>query len=213
MLNPKIDKRDKEAIENEIKTLASIYLPQWNPSIGDAGWAVANAFSKMSEDVINHLNEVPDKLFIDYLNRLEFKLNPPLSAKVPVMFTLAKGVKSNKIVPKYAQVADKNETLFEIENSFSVTPAELTMCYSVNPKLDKIYNHSIELTKRGSFSLFRGISKQEHSLLIGDTNLLNFNKAPSDFTFVQLAVPYIDEKKCEFCKNCSLKMSMEGIEI
>uniref|UniRef100_UPI0025F0A7EB hypothetical protein n=1 Tax=Sulfurovum sp. TaxID=1969726 RepID=UPI0025F0A7EB len=68
MLNPKIDKRDKEAIENKIKTLASFYLPQWNTTIGDAGWAVANAFSKMSEDIINHLNEVPHKLFIDYLS-------------------------------------------------------------------------------------------------------------------------------------------------
>ena len=27
------------------------------------------------------------------------------------------------------------------------------------------------------------------------------------------SISYIDEKKCEFCKNCSLKMSMEGIEI
>jgi len=198
MLNPKIDKRDKEAIENKIKTLASIYLPQWNPTIGDAGWAVANAFSKMSEDVINHLNEVPHKLFIDYLNRLEFKLNSPLSAKAPIMFTLAKGVKSNKIVPKHAQVADKNETLFEIENSFSVTPATLMMCYSVNPLSDAIYDHSTELKDIKPFSFFKGYSKQEHSLFIGDTDLLNFNKAPSDFTYVQLKVPYIDEKKYQW---------------
>ena len=176
MLNPKIDKRDKEAIENEIKTLASIYLPQWNPTIGDAGWAVANAFSKMSEDVINHLNEVPHKLFIGYLNRLEFKLNPPLSAKAPIMFTLAKGVKSNKEVPKYAQVADKNETLFEIENSFSVTPATLTMCYSTNGK-DHIYNHSQELIEKKNFSLFIGANKQKHSLFIGSESLFNLSKS------------------------------------
>ena len=198
MLNPKLDKRDKQAIESEIKTLASIYLPQWNPAIGDAGWAVANAFSKMSEDVINHLNEVPHKLFINYLNRLEFKLNPPLSAKVPIMFTLAKGVKSNKIVPKHAQVADKKETIYEIENSFSVTPASLIMCYSVNPLSDAIYNHSTELKDIKPFSFFKGDSQQEHSLFIGDTNLLNFNKAPSDFTYVQLEVPYIDEKKYQW---------------
>ena len=133
MPTPKIDLRHKTEIEEEIKVLASTYLPEWKAEEGDAGWAAARSFSKMSEVLIKKLNQVPEKLFIDFLDRLDFKLNPPLSAKVPVTFVLAEGTKENKTVPRHTQVADKKQVLFETEKTFSVTPAKISGFYSIDP--------------------------------------------------------------------------------
>jgi hypothetical protein len=189
MSNPKIDSRSREAIEKEIKILASTYLPQWNIKVGDVGWTLAQSFSKMTEDIIKNLNGIPQKLFIDFLDKLEFRLTPPLSAKAPILFELAKGTKNSKLIPKNTQVADKNGIMFETENSFSVTPAKLTMLYSVDPNTDAIYNHSKNLDDKDFFSLFNGDNKQKHILYFGDPNLFNFNKGYGDFTYVKLIVP------------------------
>ena len=133
MSSPKIDHRDKEAIEKKIIELASTYLPNWKHGKGDAGWAAAQSFAKMTDGVIKRLNQVPDKLFIDFMDRLDFKLNPPLSARVPVTFVLAEGTKENKTVPQHTQVADKKQVLFETEKTFSVTPAKISAFYSIDP--------------------------------------------------------------------------------
>ena len=133
MSNPKIDHRDKEAIEEKIIELASTYLPNWTHEKGDAGWAAAQSFAKMTDGVIKRLNRVPDKLFIDFMDRLDFKLNPPLSARVPVTFVLAEGTKENKTVPQHTQVADKKQVLFETEKELSVTLAKLSSFFSLNP--------------------------------------------------------------------------------
>ncbi len=136
MQTPKIDLRNSTEIEGEIKELASTYLPEWKPEPGDAGWVAAQSFARMTDGVIKRLNQVPDKLFIDFMDRLDFKLNPPLSARVPVTFVLAEGTKENKTVPQYTQVADKKQVLFETEKTFSVTPAKISAFYSIDP--DKV---------------------------------------------------------------------------
>ena len=143
MSSPKIDKRTKQDMEKQIKALATTYLPQWKTESGDAGWAVAKSFAKMSEDLIKRVNQIPTKLFIDYLDRLDFKLNPPQSAKVPVTFTLAEGTKKSKTIPENAQVSDDKEVIFESEKTLSVTPAKLSAFYRIED--GKISTHFAEL--------------------------------------------------------------------
>jgi len=136
MPSPKIDNRNQKEVEGEIRELASTYLPDWKPKSGDPGWAAAQSFAKMTEETIKRLNRVPDKLFIDFMDRLDFKLNPPLAARVPVTFILAEGTKENKTVPQHTQVADKKQVLFETEKTLSVSVAKISALYSINP--DKV---------------------------------------------------------------------------
>ena len=159
MSNPKIDKRTGQEFEKQIKALATTYLPEWKPQTGEPGWAVAQSFAKMSEELIKRLNAVPEKLFLDYLDRLDFKLNPPLSAKVPVTFELIEGIKEQKTVPESTQVADAKQVIFESDKTFSATPAKLAAFYSV--KESHIYNHITDLNNKTEFSLFFGDKIQE----------------------------------------------------
>lgn len=176
MPSPKIDKRKAKDIEDKIMDLVPYYLPNWRPEPGEPGWAVAQAFSKMAEDIIERLNQVPERLFMAYLDKLGTKISPPLPSKTPVTFYLSEGVPENKTIPAKVRVATGDQVIFETEKEFAATTAKLNALLSVDPDQDTIYDHSEQIQKGNLVTFLSGKSLQEHSLYIGDDYLFNLNK-------------------------------------
>ena len=192
MPSSKIDKRKAKDIEDKIMDLVPYYLPNWRPEPGEPGWAVAQAFSKMAEDIIERLNQVPERLFMAYLDKLGTKISPPLPSKTPVTFYLSEGVPENKTIPAKVRVATGDQVIFETEKEFAATTAKLNALLSVNPNEDTIYDHSEQIQKGNSVTLLSGKSLQEHSLYIGDDYLLNLNRGFGKGLYVKLTVPFIE---------------------
>ena len=172
MKSPPIDNRNSKDIQEKIKQLIPYYLPNWNPKEGEPGWAVAQLFSEMQEDVIDRLNKVPENLFLDFLERLGFKLLPAVPSKAPVVFELVEKKKTNINIKKETRLSSADGVFFETEEDFTVTPAKLKKIYSVNPKTDLINEH---ITGIPSF-LFSE-NKQKHYFYAGDEHLFNLYKA------------------------------------
>jgi len=193
MLDPKIDKRLAGDIEKDIKDLIPAYLPNWKPEPGEPGWAVAQVFSKMVEEILKRLNQVPKKLFLAFLDKLGTKISPPLPARAPITFYLAEGVSENVKIPAKTAVSTKDQINFETKKEFTATTAKLSALLSVDPDQDKVFDHSEEIQQGSPIVLFSGEKDDEqHILYIGDDNLFNLNKGFGKNLYIKLTVPFIE---------------------
>jgi len=193
MQSPKIDTRKSADIQEELLGLVPHYLPEWKPAQGESGWAVARAFSTMAEDVITRLNGVPDRLVAAYLDRLGYRLAPPLAARAPITFTLTEGFGKNRAVPADTRVTTDDQVIFETETAFSATPAKPVALLSVDPgrREGEVLDHSALFAGRESVTLFSGSPEEpEHLLYVGDDELFNVNRGFGTDLDVTFYVPF-----------------------
>lgn len=103
---PNLDDRSFQDIVDEAKRLIPRYTPEWtNHNLSDPGVALIELFAWMSETVLYRLNQVPDKLYVHFLNLVGIDPFPPSVATVPLTFWLA-AVQDNPVtVPAGMQVA------------------------------------------------------------------------------------------------------------
>ena len=66
---PNLDDRTFQDIVDEAKRLIPRYTPEWtNHNLSDPGVALIELFAWMSEMVLFRVNQVPDRLFVHFLN-------------------------------------------------------------------------------------------------------------------------------------------------
>ena len=108
---PNLDDRTFQDIVDEAKRLIPRYTPEWtNHNLSDPGVALIELFAWMSETVLYRLNQVPDKLFVHFLNLVGIDPFPPSVATVPLTFWLS-AVQPNPVtVPAGMQVATSAES-------------------------------------------------------------------------------------------------------
>jgi len=193
MSNPKIDKRAAGDIEKNIKDLIPAYLPNWKLEPGEPGWAIAQVFSKMVEEILKRLNQVPERLFITYLDKLGIKISPPLPARAPITFYLAEGVNENVKVPAKVSIATKEQVNFETEKEFTATTAKLSALLSIDPDQDNVFDHSKQIQQSSPIVLFPEKQNEgQHILYIGDNYLFNLNRGVGKNLYIKLTVPFIE---------------------
>ncbi|MGE3539972.1 MAG: putative baseplate assembly protein [Candidatus Tectimicrobiota bacterium] len=177
---PPIDRRDREALLQELQALLPFYTPTWQVGETGPGRALVEVFLLFQREVIARLNRVPEKLFLAFLDQLGLALLPALPARAPVIFTPAQGSTSSLTVPAGTQVA-AGETVFQTAAAFAATPAALRAVFSVVPAQDVILNHLPALGQPEPAPLFTAAAAQpnlqEHSLYLGDAALLHVHAA------------------------------------
>jgi len=192
---PPIDPRTASDVTAQVKTLIQAYAPAYtgdgtDPVTGELipdplGGALIGIFSRLTELIVQRLNQVPDKNFLAFLDLLGASQLPPQPARVPLTFSLAAGTVVPAVVPEGTQAAappgpgEKDPTIFETEREFVVTPAMLTSAFSRDPELDSYADLSALATSAGASSqgaaIFHGERLLEHILYIGVRDLLGFS--------------------------------------
>ncbi len=185
MKSPLIDKRSSKDILDKIKKIKPFYLPEWNQTEGEPGWAIAQLFCDMSEDVIERLNKVPENLFLDFLDRLGFKLLPPTPSKAPVVFQLVKNKKENITVKKGTRLSSGDGTIFETAETLTITPSKLEKIYSTDPEKDVISEHF-----NGMPSYLFKENIQKHYFYTGDDYLFKLYRAKGTGLNVYMIPPF-----------------------
>jgi hypothetical protein len=170
MESPKIDTRDVEDLEREIKELISKFVPEWKPGEGDVGLAFIKIFSHMTKEVIDRLNRVPEKYFGAFLEMLGISLLPASAAKVPVTFCLSEGAGTHVMIPRGTPAAS-GDIMFETQKNMWATPAKLIKIFALDGKKDEIYSLPLEMAN--GYELFKGENLQAHILFLGDEDLFN----------------------------------------
>ncbi|MFI2458150.1 putative baseplate assembly protein [Streptomyces sp. NPDC019539] len=84
---PHLDDRRFHDLMDEARRLISRRCPEWtdhNPS--DPGSTLIEAFAMMTDQIIHRLNQVPDRLYVKFLDLIGLHMLPPTAARAPVTF-------------------------------------------------------------------------------------------------------------------------------
>ena len=175
---PDIEARTFQQWLHEARAKALLYTPEWNAmQEKDGAQALLRVYLHLFEHVTRRLNQTLDKHSIAFLHHLGIRQQTAQPARAIVTFTLADGTTEHVRVPKGTQLAgeglDGEEAIFETESELRVTPALLQDVYSIDTVKDELYEHTADLSSDKGFNLFAGTNRQERSLYIGHSELLD----------------------------------------
>jgi hypothetical protein len=158
------------------------------------GAALIGIFGRFAEIIIAHLNKVPEKNLLAFMDLLGASLLPPQPARVPLTFSLAAGSSADAGVPAGTQVAappapgGSQPVIFETERELTVTAARLDALYVRDPAADR-YADGSSLTGDApgpALPAFEGKTPIEHLLYIGCSRLLGL----PNITGITLAITF-----------------------
>ncbi|MEO5900014.1 MAG: putative baseplate assembly protein [Ilumatobacteraceae bacterium] len=116
---PDLDDRRFQQIVDEAKRLIPSLCPEWtNHNVSDPGVTLIELFAWMSEMIIFRLNQVPDKLYTQFLNLLGVRPFPSQASTVDLTFWLSTVTDVPVLVPLGTEVGTNHLETAEI---FSTT--------------------------------------------------------------------------------------------
>ena len=87
---PRLDDRRFQDIVDEAKSRIPRYCPEWTDhNVSDPGVALIELFAWMTDLLLYRVNQVPDKLYVKFLELIGVRLEPPRAARAPVTFYLS----------------------------------------------------------------------------------------------------------------------------
>jgi predicted phage baseplate assembly protein len=102
---PELDDRKFQDIVDEAKRLIPRFCPEWtNHNVSDPGVALIELFAWMSEMVLYRINQVPDRLYVHFLNMVGIEPFPPSVARADLTFWLSAVVEQPVVVPAGTEV-------------------------------------------------------------------------------------------------------------
>jgi predicted phage baseplate assembly protein len=107
---PNLDDRKFQDLVDEAKRLIPRYCPEWtNHNLSDPGVALIELFAWMSEMILFRLNQVPDRLFVHFLNLVGIEPFPPSVARADLTFWLSAALDQPVTVAAGTQVSTAGE--------------------------------------------------------------------------------------------------------
>ena len=87
---PNLDDRTFQDIVDETKRLIPRFTPEWtNHNVSDPGVALIELFAWVSEMVLYRVNQVPDRMYVHFLNLVGIEPFPPSVARANLTFWLS----------------------------------------------------------------------------------------------------------------------------
>jgi len=127
---PNLDDRNFEQLLNEAKARIHQTCPQWELSESDPATVLLQAHAYLTEVMLYRLNRVPEKAYIEFLNLLGLRMQPPTAASVELTFTRARASDSAIEIPRGSRVTvskptgSENPPLFVTVRSARIEPGQ-----------------------------------------------------------------------------------------
>jgi predicted phage baseplate assembly protein len=135
---PKLDQRQFQSIVDEAKLLIPQYCPEWTDhNVSDPGVTLIELFAWMTDMLLYRVNQVPDKIYLSFLNLLGVRLEQPRAARAAVTFYLSLSAThlGEITIPADTEVAtvrtETNEAIvFTTEGDLTIRPAVIAGTFS-----------------------------------------------------------------------------------
>ena len=126
----KLDSRNMEEIQNQIKNLARSYVPEWNftTSNPDIGSVLALLFANQMSKNVNRFNHMLERYRTELVNLMEISPLPAKPAETTILMNVASEADEGVSIPKGSKfLADTEEGKLVFETAFPVylTPSRL----------------------------------------------------------------------------------------
>lgn len=129
-MTPTLDDLHFQAIVDEAKRRIPIYCPEWTDhNVSDPGVALIELFAWMTEQLIYRVNQVPDRMYLKFLEMIGISLKPPEAAYAPVTLSLTAPLSSESVtIPTGMEIAtirqeDRPLIVFTVERPLTLYPA------------------------------------------------------------------------------------------
>jgi predicted phage baseplate assembly protein len=132
--SPDLDDRRFQDIVDEAKRRINRLCPEWTDhNVSDPGVALIELFAWMTEMTLYRLNQVPDRLYIKFLELVGVELFSAVPARADLLFTLTAPRDDVVRVPAGTQVSterrdDEEPVVFLTDSELQVVPPELVAC-------------------------------------------------------------------------------------
>ncbi|MFZ8967672.1 MAG: putative baseplate assembly protein [Ilumatobacteraceae bacterium] len=134
---PNLDDRRFQDFVDEAKRMIPSLCPEWtNHNLSDPGVALIEIFAWMSEQVLFRLNQVPERMYIDFLNLVGVRPFGASAATVPVTFWLSAPPEEAVVVPEGTEVTTEGEdgVVFATLSELRIEPATLLSAITATPE-------------------------------------------------------------------------------
>lgn len=131
---PNLDDRRFQDIVDEAKRRIARLCPEWTDhNVSDPGVALIELYAWMTEMMLYRLNQVPDRLYLKFLELMGIQQFGPTPARTDILFTLTAPQPTTVRVPISTQVStervgDGEPVVFMTERELSVVCPQLISC-------------------------------------------------------------------------------------
>ncbi|MCL3861860.1 putative baseplate assembly protein [Actinotalea sp. K2] len=152
---PNLDDRSFQDIVDETKRMIPRFTPEWtNHNVSDPGVALIELFAWMSEMVLFRVNQVPEKLYVHFLNLAGIELFPPTVAHADVTFWLTAPATQPVGVPVGTEVttstAATDPVIFSTVREAVAAPPRMRAAHTTRAREEQVVDGWDDLTYLGS---------------------------------------------------------------
>ncbi len=182
---PRLDDRHFQDIVDEAKKRIPHYCQEWTDhNVSDPGVTMIELFAWMTDIILYRVNQVPDRLYIKFMEMMGVTLQEPVPAQAPVTFWLSAPQETAVTIPMGTEVAStQTETersiIFTTNTAFQVTPPELETVISQVINSDgrkkQFLSHNMRRLAAGfeGADIFSKVPQVDDALYLGFTNDLS----------------------------------------
>jgi predicted phage baseplate assembly protein len=151
---PNLDDRRFQDIVDEAKRRINRLVPEWTDhNVSDPGVAMIELFAWMTEMTLYRLNQVPDRLYVKFLELVGVELFSSVPARADLLFTLTAPREDPVRVPAGTQVStdragDQDAVVFLTDEDLTIVPPKLIAC--LTHTADQFTDHYEDLRREAS---------------------------------------------------------------
>ena len=129
---PHLDDRRFQDLVDDAKRMVQQRCPEWTDhNVSDPGVTLIETFAFMVDELLYRLDQVPDKLYVTFLDLLGVTLHPPTPARVEVTAWLSAPQQEDVVLPAGTEVAtpragQEEPVVFTTTRELVVPPRRLT---------------------------------------------------------------------------------------
>lgn len=133
-----LDDRRFDDIVAQARQLIPQFCPEWTDhNTSDPGMALIELFAWMTDLLLFRVNQVPDKMFVKFLDMIGVQLEPPRAAVAPVTFYLSTAPTQPLVISSGTEVATvrtevAEAIVFSTETDLTIYPPELKAAFTGN---------------------------------------------------------------------------------
>lgn len=173
---PNLDDRRFQDLVDDAKRMVMRRCPEWTDhNVSDPGVTLIETFAFMTDQLLFRLNQVPDRLYVKFLELIGLRLIPATPAQVDVTFWLSApaitsvGISAGTNVATPRTEVDES-IVFSTGVDLQIVPCALH-CVATQPVDDDAQTDRTDQLKMSqAFAAFSDVPRVDDALLIGLSN-------------------------------------------
>jgi predicted phage baseplate assembly protein len=170
---PNLDDRRFQDLVDDAKRMVQRRCPEWTDhNVSDPGVTLIETFAFMTDQLLFRLNQVPDRMYVKFLEMIGLRLLAATPAKAPVTFWLSAPAVAGVSVPAGTTVAtprsDTEESIvFNTREDLQIIPCMLQDVATLGEGEESSTLHTEGLKMATAFRAFSEVPVVGETLLIG----------------------------------------------